>query len=345
MREKPSHLPHGPAFLDERGANALKKLFNAQQATKRVQQLDTHAIYPTLAKAPQSLSTFEEAEFTLQVNAPGALVDATETRTAFALTELEAGDLVQLVYYVGEASGGFWGATKVAGGSSLCFDPCDLFSVLDSIELDSTAQSTLDAMKANCGCTVSGPCSRCPSTPQDFHVSLSNVIASNGITLFGSNLLSNNFIKADVSTFQLQSIIDEVRIPVSQIGSGNVCWWTGSQSITKSFVVEHVFGVVPDGVPGTYSFTFRFSAFINLANTNTTANVTIDDITSNFVLTYNGGTPGLDPTWAGLEPSFNQASSFGCNTEVQISTSPPVGVTQDNSDFNLSNAQMLFEFG
>lgn len=258
MREKPSHLPHGPMFLDERGSNALKRLFNQQHTTQPTQPAVTHTIYPTLAKAPVGgVSALAEADFRLQRNAPGALTDSEETRTAYALSELSGNDLVVLQYFVGEASGGFWGAVKFGGGS-LCFEPCDLFSVLDSLSLSTEAQATVDTMKESCGCSTA--CGNCPSIGRNFNLQLSGVTVTSGIDIELSN--GSLGLVAEISTSQLQSIIDEIEVPVEVVTlvDAETCVWQGTQQIRRNLLVQLPgFGNVT-GIPGTYEFTFTIRA-------------------------------------------------------------------------------------
>lgn len=73
---------------------------------------------PVLAVADANVAKFRVGTFSLYSNKPDGLVDSGDDRDAYALREINAGDDVQLMWYGGDASQGYWAANSAGVGTT-----------------------------------------------------------------------------------------------------------------------------------------------------------------------------------------------------------------------------------
>jgi hypothetical protein len=240
-------------------------------------------VYSYIGKAEADIDTNGSGPFTLLDNTPAIHEDSEKSVTAHALRDFELGDKALLVWIIGVDNGGYWlavgagsGEPADPGGGDLCFKPCDLFALLDTLSLDDEAQALLDSMKESCECeapTGSGPCESCPEVPESGVVMQLSGAVPNLVQL--PTLEAQPFqpikgvrvaLEADVTPTAMQAIVDQLIFPMTYAGN---CLWTGTASVTSNLRVYSVLGFTEDGVPideadefypNERQFTFNFSA-------------------------------------------------------------------------------------
>jgi len=115
-----------------------------------------------LATADADIVANGSGPFTVQNGNPNQKEGSQLGLTAYTLSALQQGDTAFLTWVSAAGSGGgYWLA--VGGEASLCFSPCDLFGLLETLSLNSDARQILSRMQLDCGCaqqeTVS--CAEC----------------------------------------------------------------------------------------------------------------------------------------------------------------------------------------
>jgi len=118
----------------------------------------TAVTLPKLGKADADITKNSSGEFSLFANKPDTLEVSDSKQTAFALADFNKGDVGELKRYSGEASGGFWGALKLTGGTSTPLDTACVCDLIDTLQ-DATAisPSEADALRVTCGCPLDTP--------------------------------------------------------------------------------------------------------------------------------------------------------------------------------------------
>lgn len=152
--------------LSERGAQRLRNLVRKSEAAVPVRAVagQPRGTQPVLAKAIDAVAALGSGSFRVQAATPGALVDSGIIRTAYALVDIAANDLVSLVWHASPQSGGFYAALAPASSAvspSVC-DVCGLVELVEELHtLTTEQQAKADAIKATCGCQSTTPCSMC----------------------------------------------------------------------------------------------------------------------------------------------------------------------------------------
>lgn len=185
----PRKTPNSPALPTTMDAQRIRAAITPPAAVAPVMSRSAvPGLVGYVGRAVSAVSANSSGQFKVQEQAPGFLEDSQLELEAYTLTDIAAGQTVYLAWVATHTiGGGYWLA--LASSSSICFEPCDLFAVLDSLQLDSDAKGIVSKMKAGCDCSIDTvDCAWCATgkMPKNMRASISgfNVLPYSPLDFF-----------------------------------------------------------------------------------------------------------------------------------------------------------------
>lgn len=187
----------------------------------------------------------------------------------------------------------------------------------------------------NCPCSNDGDCNFCPDIPNSFTLEVKNANVASPVLMTASPAVLQQ-VEATMDAACLQTILDALSASMTLV-PGQDCLWAGEIEVTCDLLVDNSPGFLPaTGAPGTYTFTFRFGAQVDVdLSGNYFADFSLSDVTSTF--------PG-NPPFNGFQADFRTNTTFGVQTIPCGTQDPAVAAVGPQNDFDITAARLCLVY-